>query len=299
MPREIDVVCLTLLIYDYMWTLKEEVGQGMFYLNRYLVFVDQILSSTLCTTVWRAGVWILIVGENISTVIIFLQTWAIWGGKRRVVYPLAFLQLIKVIVSFVIAHLVWDYASYPVGPSTKGPVCLIKVPALTTLVKYRYILFTFSEALSIGLTLMRARYHLKKSRSSWVTQLYKMVGYSFPPAHHTDSSVGILYSAVVLTLSVANLIILGSIGRYLLSLTSDPSMIGILSRPQRILDSILCNRVMFVIFKNRKISNRLPQSYSPSSPSGEHSEGELTTEMSEAGSKGSGRRRPTTGTWVS
>ncbi|KAH6885572.1 hypothetical protein BKA70DRAFT_113605 [Coprinopsis sp. MPI-PUGE-AT-0042] len=53
MPMKVDVSSLTLAIYDYVCTLKEEVGYMwtsqwslglcMFFLNRYLVFIDQTL----------------------------------------------------------------------------------------------------------------------------------------------------------------------------------------------------------------------------------------------------------------
>ncbi|KAH6885587.1 hypothetical protein BKA70DRAFT_1444980 [Coprinopsis sp. MPI-PUGE-AT-0042] len=209
MPQAVDFIAPTLMIYDYLGTLQEEVaymwtsqwsiGLIMFYLNRYLVFVDQILlyyyasmsnpSEKVCQWVFRVGVWILVVGENVSAVIIFLQTYAIWRGRRSVVYPLGILQLAKIVTSFVTTYSERHDTVFRVFLSPKGPVCLI-ITGLTY-AKYRLAMFILVEAATVCATIVRARHHMKASNSTWVLQLYKN---------------GILFSFVALLLSIVSLI---------------------------------------------------------------------------------------------
>ncbi|KAH6885568.1 hypothetical protein BKA70DRAFT_1466023 [Coprinopsis sp. MPI-PUGE-AT-0042] len=254
MPREVDIVCITLMIYDYLctltseaqyiWTSRWSMGLGLFYLNRYLVFIDQGLlydfanmanpSDVICERVFKAGVWIFVIGENISTIILFLQTYAVWGGKPSVVYPLGLLQFAKVVTSTVLTHLEWNPATYPVISTPKGLKCFIVSAAAFKLARWRYVIFSLVEAVTVFATLFRARYHITRSNSSWIAQLYKN---------------GILFSVVIVAMSIANVLMP-------LIKWKSPGMIGLLTNPQRILDSLLCNRVMFVMFKQRHALKR-------------------------------------------
>ncbi|KAH6885586.1 hypothetical protein BKA70DRAFT_1444979 [Coprinopsis sp. MPI-PUGE-AT-0042] len=252
MPKLIDFVAPTLLIYDYLCTLQEEVGYMwtsqwsiglvMFYLNRYLVFVDQILlyyyasmetpSETACRRVLRAGTWILMIGENVSTVIIFLQTYAIWRGRPSVVYPLGVLQFAKVITSFVVTYVERRESVFRVSPSPSGPVCVLS--SELSYMKYRYTLLILVEAATVCATVVRAKYHIETSNSPWVLQLYRN---------------GVLYSIVALLLSIMGFIINEAHWK-------DPGTKWIMTKPKRVLDSLLCSRIMFVIFKSRQAANK-------------------------------------------
>ncbi|KAH6885566.1 hypothetical protein BKA70DRAFT_1444955 [Coprinopsis sp. MPI-PUGE-AT-0042] len=225
MAREFDFVCLTLAIYDYVltvdceaqniWKSRWSIGLGMFYLNRYLVFVDQILlfhfgnmpnpSAKICERIFKAGLWVMMIGENVAGIILYLQLRAIWGGRRYIVYPIGVLLLARAVTGVMVAHIEFDFASYFVAPSQRGPLCVV-LPA-ARLIKYRYIVSTLAEGITIFFTIFRAWYHIRKSHSRWVVQLYRN---------------GILYGLVVLIFSAVNLAIAIR--------SKDPRTIGILSK---------------------------------------------------------------------
>ncbi|KAH6885590.1 hypothetical protein BKA70DRAFT_1574336 [Coprinopsis sp. MPI-PUGE-AT-0042] len=252
MPRLIDFIAPTLLVYDYVCTLREEVeymwksrwsvGLIMFYVNRYLVFVDQILlyyygnmanpSKEMCRNVFKAAIWIVFVGENVSTVIVFLQTCAIWRGYRWIVYPLGALQCAKVVVSLIMMlYIEQRSAVFRAVPSPKGEVCRIIIGV--QFAKYRYTMFILL-ATSDSMRHIDPGKVPSATNSPWILHLYKN---------------GVLFSVVALFLSIASIIVCEIPWK-------DPAMRGLVAKPQRVLDSLLCNRIMFVIFKRRQAEDR-------------------------------------------
>ncbi|EAU82277.2 hypothetical protein CC1G_08889 [Coprinopsis cinerea okayama7 len=163
-------------------------------------------------------------GGNIAYTITYLQTCAIWRRKRCIVIPLLFVLIGKVLVSIVLIHLhleaiIWDTDPEPVG-KCKG-IARTKYP------RYIYLSVFISETFTIGLTLVKAFEHVRQSGSSWVHQLYKN---------------GILYSVCVLLLSILNAV---------MPFVS-PVHSGIFVRPQRVMESVLCSRIVFVILKQQR-----------------------------------------------
>ncbi|KAG2008823.1 hypothetical protein CC2G_014213 [Coprinopsis cinerea AmutBmut pab1-1] len=79
-------------------------------------------------------------------------------------------------------------------------------------------------------TLVKAFEHVRRSNSLWVSQLYRN---------------GILYSLCMLILSLCNMIVSEMP-------LKDPVYTGVMTRPQRVMESILCSRVFFVILEYRK-----------------------------------------------
>ncbi|EAU90800.2 hypothetical protein CC1G_09277 [Coprinopsis cinerea okayama7 len=111
----VGMACIALVVYDYLCTLVDEVeyvwrsrwsiGIPLFFLNRYLVFVDQALlfhfslqttaSPSTCGKLFQSGIWMLIFGGNVASFIIYMQTCAIWANQWKVVIPLLVLQLVS------------------------------------------------------------------------------------------------------------------------------------------------------------------------------------------------------------
>ncbi|EAU82278.2 hypothetical protein CC1G_08890 [Coprinopsis cinerea okayama7 len=117
--------------------------------------------------------------------------------------------------------------------SVKEPYGRCVGTAQTHYPRYVYLVVFLSEAVTIGLTLVKACQHIRRSNSSWVSQLYKN---------------GILYSICVLLFSLLNVIF---------PFTTSPVYAGLFVRPQRVAESVLCNRVVFVILRQQNAQRRL------------------------------------------
>ncbi|EAU90807.1 hypothetical protein CC1G_09284 [Coprinopsis cinerea okayama7 len=243
----IAISCVTILIHDYFCTLPYEVeyvwkspwsiGLPLFFVNRYLPFFDQTIlthfgmitfkSDALCERLFKAGLWMMVIGANFRSHIIFLQTCAIWGSPRLLVIFLGTLQAARVVVSVVLVHLQWSDALYPVVPELGGH-CAVFTPY--NYARWGYLTGCIVEAITITFTLIKAFQHLRNSNSSWVSQLYRN---------------GIVYCIIIFLFSLVNIIIPE------VPLPS-PIYAGLMTRPQRLMESILCNRLMFIIFQYRK-----------------------------------------------
>ncbi|KAG2016603.1 hypothetical protein CC2G_009757 [Coprinopsis cinerea AmutBmut pab1-1] len=242
----VGMACIALVVYDYLCTLVDEVeyvwrsrwsiGIPLFFLNRYLVFVDQALlfhfslqttaSPSTCGKLFQSGIWMLIFGGNVASFIIYMQTCAIWANQWKVVIPLLVLQLAKLVTSLVFSHLQWSTSIYTTVP---GGWCAA-IPT-TSYLRYIYAITCATEAITIGFTVVRAYQHIRGSKSSWVTQLYRS---------------GILYCICILVFSMSNAIISEAL--------EGTMYVGVMTRPQRVIESVLGSRVLLVIFKHRRLS---------------------------------------------
>ncbi|TFK22094.1 hypothetical protein FA15DRAFT_706683 [Coprinopsis marcescibilis] len=238
------ISCYVVVVYDYLCTLDEEakyvwnsrwsIGLLLFYLNRYLVFVGHalLLSFTLsrsettisCGHLFKSGIWISNFSGSVSSIIVYMQTCAVWGNRRIIVIPLLVIHIIRIVASIVITHLQWDVIKYP----ARNGVC--GVGEDHGLVRYRFLLVCLTEGVTVAALLFKAVQHIRGSNSSWVIQLYRN---------------GVLYSIIIFLLALLNMV---------LPEVRIPNGIykGVLTRPLYVAESILCNRVMFVIFQYRK-----------------------------------------------
>ncbi|KJA16626.1 hypothetical protein HYPSUDRAFT_71283 [Hypholoma sublateritium FD-334 SS-4] len=237
------IVSSTLLIFDYLCTLSTEVdyvwkssrarsiGILLFYLNRYLPFLDIVLvlpirffdiSYKSIALLIPISVWSGVIGMLISQVIIYLRTFAIWNRDRYVCIILA--TLLVVVLSSSLVTLVLQ--------TTQGLVNQLSGYAnvsLKMLVLYSSIFA--GEIVVVTLTMIKACQQGSHSSTVWVGQLYKN---------------GIAFCLCMLTCSSVNILLLLS--------APDPLKLMFMSF-QRNLHSILCNRVIFLI-----LSNTQPQS---------------------------------------
>ncbi|KAF8887025.1 hypothetical protein CPB84DRAFT_1787148 [Gymnopilus junonius] len=99
-----------------------------------------------------------------------------------------------------------------------------------------YILLALSETTMAVLTCITAYRHLRHSQSRWVTQLYKD---------------GLLFYVYLLSISIANVLV---------PILAPRIFANWLATPQRVMHSVLCNRVLLMILKQRSssaLTNRL------------------------------------------
>ncbi|KIY67370.1 hypothetical protein CYLTODRAFT_454557 [Cylindrobasidium torrendii FP15055 ss-10] len=217
-----SVACTTLLVYDYVCTLDLEIAfiwpnaftfTGLlFFLNRYMPFVDTFLQLDLLfghNTVQKCHkndaimTWFIVLGVLVSEMILAIRTYAFWLGDKRV------LILFIVLVIFTV-HSPQSYPQFYYPSSTVcGVPCLVFVQLQLATIQFVGIL-----------TIVKAS--KQRSSSPWVMRLY------------SDSIIFYVYMLIV---SLINVILP----------IAKPEMAKRSAGPLRIFHSILCNRIIFRI----------------------------------------------------
>ncbi|KAJ3981234.1 hypothetical protein F5890DRAFT_570546 [Lentinula detonsa] len=230
-------VSATLLVYDYICTLDQEIellssspfglASIMFLVNRYLPFFDTFLSINMnfnsnisaehCAIQTRAVSWLMLVGISHSELILMLRTYALWGRKRSILVLLILLTMGFLIPAIVLTKL---------EVVSEHFVALhgCRITATRNIIFIAFCLLTAYETLLAVLTAIPACQHLPQTRSPWVTKLYKD---------------GIVFYLYLLVLSCANIV----------SYRIAPAFGPWLEAPQRVILSVFCSRVLFLIFQ--------------------------------------------------
>ncbi|KAF9456197.1 hypothetical protein BDZ94DRAFT_1327133 [Collybia nuda] len=239
------VAAVTVFFYDFLCTFPQEVayvwsrpwsiGTVLFFLNRYLPFVDITLSLRLLTTIstpercfrrFMIIAWFLAIGMAISQLILLIRTYAMWHLKRSITIFLFCLAFITIIPGLVFAHM--EAVSLEFRP-VEGHRYGCNIVRARNIGIIAYIALFISETTIVILTMIKASQHLRhsSSSSSWVFQLYRD---------------GIIFYFYLLAMTIANAIV---------PVLADFQYKGILASPQRVLHSVLCTRVILVILRQR------------------------------------------------
>lgn len=231
----------TTLTYDYICTIKKEVtyawscpwslGLVFFYLNRYLAFIDQSILLYIkfgvdcpktCVRLYGIALATMSLGLLSCQAIIGLRTCGMWGGQRWIMVVLGIVLSISVI--FAICITVLEIKSVTVEATPLG-YFMVESTTLSLLV---FIFILLVESVIGALTIVRACYYFKQSRSQWARQLF---------------SSGIFYCLCIVSLSLVNVLLL-------CIPSAGPFRMGIFC-PTRVFHSIFGNRVMLLILQQR------------------------------------------------
>ncbi|KAJ3976602.1 hypothetical protein EV361DRAFT_268474 [Lentinula raphanica] len=235
--RSGTVTGATVLVYDYFCTLEQEVeliwsnpfglASIMFLVNRYAPFVDTFLSVNMsfnpaitaeqCAIQTRAVSWLMTIGIVHSELILMLRTYALWGRRRSILILLTFLA-----VGFLIPAIILTKLEVSSEHFIAFHGCHISTAK--NIIFLAFCLLTVYETLLSILTAVQACKHLRQTRSPWVTKLYKD---------------GLVYYFYLLVLSCTNIVF------YRLA----PAFGPWLATLQRIMYSVFCNRVLFLIIQ--------------------------------------------------
>lgn len=235
---------LTVLAYDYLCTFKQEVDYvwscpwapalPLFYLNRYLPFVDQVIllqlqvsvnSRQACLIEGSLAICLFNIGSIISQTIIILRTIAFWGTNRFIGYALGFVAICSWIIAIsIVTVLVASIEYSPLDFPARG--CPVR--GASDKISALYITIFLIELLIVILTAIKALSHVRQSRSSWVKEIYRD---------------GLFFCVCMLCITFINIVV----PRLCLPL----ELKGIFTLPQRVLHSIVCNRVVLQILKCR------------------------------------------------
>ncbi|KDR72796.1 hypothetical protein GALMADRAFT_228488 [Galerina marginata CBS 339.88] len=255
--RSVWFASYTMVLYDYIctfetevkhaWSCQRSIGLALFYLNRYLPFVDIIVyirlalyplaSPTDCLWMFPLTTWLAVVGLLISETIIVLRTYAIWGRRRLIYWILLFVVVgsFGTMLSLMSWKTVIDFRTSTSSINDLPPEKFsCRIPAFsfnnqgTLCLLIFYLLAFVSEAIIMTLTIIKAKEHVPRASSLWISQLYKN---------------GIIYCACMLVLSLLNSAMI-----FFAPAPYKPVFLPL----ERALHSVFCNRVVFLVLKNRK-----------------------------------------------
>ncbi|KAG2015036.1 hypothetical protein CC2G_008343 [Coprinopsis cinerea AmutBmut pab1-1] len=152
-----------------------------------------------------------------------------------IVYPLFLILLGKAVVSVVLLQIQLDSTIF-FDPFSFEPIAYgCRMAATQFVSRWVFMIVFISEFLTVAATMVKAVQHLRQSNSSWVSELYKN---------------GIMFSVSILLLSFFNMLM----PELVVGLHLPPPYIAILAPFQSTMESVLCNRVMFIILKQRRLN---------------------------------------------
>ncbi|KAF6763179.1 hypothetical protein DFP72DRAFT_1060356 [Ephemerocybe angulata] len=241
----IIIGCFVILTYDYIITFDQEVnyvwkspwtiGLPLFYMNRYVPFIDvglilgfpfHNMTEEQCNTQVQTATWIMLIPTFFGQTIIALRTCALWQNNISVVASMIMLMLSTLVVTCVLIAKQMNHMQFAPAPSFINGCHIMYDPFDTTL--YLYVALFATELIIISLTIIKAWQHLRRNRTAWIYQLYKN---------------GIFYCVCVVALSLMNIIV---------PTTNLPYVYKqCLRMPQHVLHSMFCNRVVLQILKHR------------------------------------------------
>ncbi|KAF9260336.1 hypothetical protein L218DRAFT_962658 [Marasmius fiardii PR-910] len=248
------IVSGTLLLYDYLCTLEQELayvwsrpwslGSLMFLLNRYLPFVDTFLNFGInfgtmnaqqCLRATHATIWLIYVGMSLSELILMLRTYGLWERSRSILLALSITAVLLLIPGVIIVRM--ETRSFRFEDTT---AIGCRATAASNIVFIAYVLLLVYEIIVAGLTVVKGYRHLRRTSSPWVIQMYQD---------------GILFYVYLVALSIGNI----------LSSVINPGMGPWLVSLQRVLHSLLANRVFFVMFSKQYTDSRRTETFSMTS----------------------------------
>lgn len=247
MSRYMKVVGLTILAYDYLVTMDEEVrlmwgskwgmARVLFCISRYLPFVASAIyhyylfavESTLtdygqCFPLYDAAMWLNAISICAANGLLILKTYAMWKCNRKILYGLLAFFSILLTVAFVLEVKAGNLLSYGPPPSFGGTGCYQTTSADVLFVFFLTLVVT--ETVILILVVIQARVcsqQMTSAASGLLKSLYR------------DS---IIYIICVMLVSIANVVLMSTISaRYNQLFDTFPAVIY----------SVLSSRIMFNI----------------------------------------------------
>ncbi|KAF9449477.1 hypothetical protein P691DRAFT_552493 [Macrolepiota fuliginosa MF-IS2] len=237
-------VCLisaTILVFDYLCTLQQEVdlvwrrrlGNSatiLFLLNRYIpyIYVFSVLeeywlvahSQEACKNRDIINAVIVTIGITTCELILALRTWAIWQLSRVILCILGAAACIKIPLILVAVCRVFEDVHY-INISPTEIVCISPVIGSWSWETLVFTVILIVETLIAVLTLIKA-VEARQSASRWYFKIHYM---------------GIIYYFYNLLMTIVNVI--GTVHFHTMGILSFALLQGVLQ-------SVLCNRVIFL-----------------------------------------------------
>ncbi|KIM75570.1 hypothetical protein PILCRDRAFT_827122 [Piloderma croceum F 1598] len=118
--NRVEVAFVVVLLYDhaltlgeeveYIWKQKMNIGKLLFFLNRYIPMIDQLIlvnanvnteiqDNKVCLALFQVNNWMSIFSTIVIDVMMLLRTWALWERSRVVLIFLSVLLVVCILAS--------------------------------------------------------------------------------------------------------------------------------------------------------------------------------------------------------
>ncbi|PBK83298.1 hypothetical protein ARMGADRAFT_1089413 [Armillaria gallica] len=238
-----QTACATVLIYDILLLFPTEINYVwlprplhprllLFAFNRYSPLVDtaltinwilQTANPALCRRFYSIVGPFVLIGIFTSQVILMIRTYAIWDRSKAIFWCFIGTGILCFIPGVVCIAIATKTTQFVTLPNEPGCINL----SSSNIMAVAYILMLVTDTIIALLTLIKGIEHLRRSTHPFLTELY---------------ASGMLFYVCIFIISLANILVPVWI----------PSLTASLGCYQRIFHSVLCNRVMLLIFKQRR-----------------------------------------------
>ncbi|KAK0470609.1 hypothetical protein IW261DRAFT_1515920 [Armillaria novae-zelandiae] len=239
-----QTTCAAVLVYDILLLLPSEINYVwlprplhprllLFAMNRYSPLVDtaltinwirQTATPALCHRFYSVVGPFVLIGIFISQVILMIRTYAIWDRSRAIFWCFVGTGISCFLPGMACIAIAIKTTQYVTLPNKPGCMNL----SSSNLLAVAYILILATDTIIALLTLFKGIEHLRRSTHPFLIELY---------------ASGMLFYICIFMISLANILVPIWV----------PSLTASLGCYQRIFHSILCNRVMLLIFKQRRL----------------------------------------------
>jgi len=228
----------------YVWPSPWGLSKYIYIVNRYLPFVDifvlvrvVVRHNTVdeCRVYGNVVTWLTVIGILFSEFILMMRTYAIWDRRRSIL--ITFWVLGIAVVGPALAVTFFEQRSIEYEETPPSVVACELKHAKSRIIAVAFILLVICETTIVVLTVIKAVEHLRHSRSTWVSELYRD---------------GLMFYLYLLAVSLANV---------LTPVLGPATLWNFLAPPQRVLHSIFCNRLLVLILRQWAHANlRAPSS---------------------------------------
>jgi len=180
----IQVAAVAILVYDFtltltdeiylIWSRKQSLYTAMFYLVRYLSFIDAAvfllaafvpLHPTRCLQIYNAQSWLYFFSVFLAAGTLIFRTYAIWKSDARIAWLLSALLLVFTGISaYFLAHANHDINLVPIPEPDRilFPGCFVAYGHQTIWIAYLFLLSY--ETIILALTLFKVVYELRRQQ---------------------------------------------------------------------------------------------------------------------------------------
>jgi len=212
-----------------IWRQRWSVGKVLYILTRYTALFDAVVllwynfytghTIDSCHLSYTIAFWSMVVGIICSEVVLNLRTYAIWGQNIVVLFYLGSLQVVIIILSINYNHEAIKSLTFVSSPLPKIVSCL--PISGNDKMKIAYYCVMVAEINVLALSLYKGLHQWRRDSTPLVHTLYRD---------------GVVYFAVLFSITVANVIIITKM--------FNTPYYYILSEMQRVLHSILASHLI-------------------------------------------------------
>lgn len=231
---------------SFIWSQRWSVGKLLYLFTRYTAVFDSIAvifylwyqgSVQACRTAHGIVFWSYMIGVILAEVVLCVRTYAIWEQNRIILVYLFTLQVVFIAISTVFNKQAFESITFSASPAPGIIPCITSVGNGRTSVAYSCVIA--SELNVLVLSLYKGLKQWRRDSSPLVHTLYRD---------------GVMYFAVLFSISVVNVVVLST-------LFHTPYN-NLLTGMQRVFHSVLASHLIMNVRKAAVVGGSNNESFS-------------------------------------